>query len=204
MQVCSSHVTSQCYTGYMQAMAEPLVVQAQREEAERCAMWCDITSSDRKFVMLCDRWERRLREAQQRVAGDTADAAVDPHVTHIQENLIQPRCPQCKALVPDFDHCAHLQVRRLPPPAHTSTLSVKLPLHVSHLALSPLHSLPPPPPSLAVRAAAKRFPRRRLRLPLVRLVNPPHPHTHMPHTTLTTFHQPCNPQTSIQVLSRLP
>lgn len=114
MRVCTSHVTQECYDGYMLAMAEPSVVHAQREEAERCAMRCNLLCflKLKSLVLFC-RWQRRLREAQQRVAGVSVDTVIDPYVNHIQENLIQPRCPSCKALVPDFDHCAHLQVRSL-------------------------------------------------------------------------------------------
>ena len=35
------------------------------------------------------------------------------HIKHIQDHLIHLRCPRldCRALLPDFDHCGHLQVR---------------------------------------------------------------------------------------------
>ena len=121
MRVCSSHVTQECYDGYMQAMAEPSVVQAQREVEERCTMRTGVIYSHLKLtstVPIC-RWERRLNEARQRASGAAVDTAtvIEPYVNHIQENLIQPRCPSCSALVPDFDHCAHLTVRALSPPS---------------------------------------------------------------------------------------
>jgi hypothetical protein len=90
MQKITPRLTSETYIKYLNTLAEPAVINAQREAEER--------------------FERRLLEAQARMAKESSDAAISSFVKHIQDNLIQPRCPvpSCRVLVAGFDHCAHL------------------------------------------------------------------------------------------------
>ena len=46
-----------------------------------------------------------------------AAAALDPHLQHIADQLILPRCPaqSCRRFIPDFDSCAGLQVPNAAP-----------------------------------------------------------------------------------------
>jgi hypothetical protein len=90
MQKLIPRLTPETYSKYLNALAEPAVVVAQRESEER--------------------FERRLLEIQTRMTKESSDAAISSFVKHIEDNLIQPRCPvsSCRVLVADFDHCAHL------------------------------------------------------------------------------------------------
>jgi hypothetical protein len=96
MQKLTPRLTPETYIKYLSTLAEPTVVEAQRESEER--------------------FERRLLEMQARVAEESSDAAISSFVKHIQDNLIQPRCPvpSCRVVVAGFDDCAHLTCGLLP------------------------------------------------------------------------------------------
>ena len=64
--------------------------------------------------------EQRMEQQQadhtarlQNVERAVTAAALDPHLQHIAEQLILPRCPaqSCRRFIPDFEACAGLQVR---------------------------------------------------------------------------------------------
>jgi len=85
MRLLCPHLTAEAYTEYLKTLAEPAVIEAQQ------------------------RYQDRIREMQEII--DRLEGT--RYIKHIQDHLIQPRCPRldCRALVLDFDHCAHLQVR---------------------------------------------------------------------------------------------
>lgn len=84
MQMLCSHLTRDAYTHYIKVLSEPSLIEAEQ------------------------RFQGRVCELQERI--DLLECKT--YINHIQEHLIQPRCPRldCKALLLDFDHCAHLQV----------------------------------------------------------------------------------------------
>jgi hypothetical protein len=64
-------------------------------------------------------WQQRMQKQQaeftarlQHVQRAAATAAQDPHLKHIAEQLILPRCPtqSCRRHIAAFDGCAGLQV----------------------------------------------------------------------------------------------
>ena len=96
MQLCTPRLTPAAYSAYLSTLAEPAVIQAQREAEER--------------------FERQLRELQERMAKQCSDAAISGFVKHIQDRLIVPRCPNpsCQVQIAGFDHCAHLECGKQP------------------------------------------------------------------------------------------
>jgi len=100
MRLCAPHLTPAAYSAYLKTMAEPEVVREQRE------------------------WQQRMEQQQadhtarlQNVERAVTAAALDPHLQHIAEQLILPRCPaqSCRRFIPDFEACAGLQVRLIAP-----------------------------------------------------------------------------------------
>ena len=96
MQLCTPRLTPAAYSAYLSTLAEPAVIQAQREAEER--------------------FERQLRELEERMAKQCSDAAISGFVKHIQDRLIVPRCPNpsCQVQIAGFDHCAHLECGKQP------------------------------------------------------------------------------------------
>lgn len=95
MRLCAPHLRPAAYFTYHKTMAEPEV---QREQLE---------------------WQQRLQKQEaeftarlQHVQRAAAAAALDPHLKHIADELILPRCPtqSCRRHVAAFDACAGLQV----------------------------------------------------------------------------------------------
>ena len=84
MQLLCSHLSREAYTHYIKALSEPFLMETEL------------------------RFEARICELQGRI--DFLECKT--YTNHIQEHLMQPRCPRldCRALLLDFDHCAHLQV----------------------------------------------------------------------------------------------
>ena len=100
VRLCAPHLTPNAYNAYLKTMAEPEVVHEQRQ------------------------WQQRLKQQEadytallQNVQHAAAAAALDPHVKHIADQLILPRCPSptCRGFIPDFEACAALQVPPLAP-----------------------------------------------------------------------------------------
>ena len=98
MRLCAPHLTPAAYSTYLKTMAEPEVVREQRELQQRM-----------------QQQEAEYRARLQNVERTAAAAALDPHLQHIAEQLILPRCPtqSCRRFIPDFESCAGLQVRSL-------------------------------------------------------------------------------------------
>jgi serine/threonine protein kinase len=95
MRLCAAHLTPAAYSTYHKTMAEPEVLREQLE------------------------WQQRMQKQQaeftarlQHVQRAAATAAQDPHLKHIAEQLILPRCPtqSCRRHIAAFDACAGLQV----------------------------------------------------------------------------------------------
>jgi hypothetical protein len=68
----------------------------------------------------------------QNVERAAAAAALEPHLQHIAEQLILPRCPAqtCRRYIPDFEACAGLQVRLIAPgclPTHAHATATSAP-----------------------------------------------------------------------------
>jgi hypothetical protein len=98
MRLCAPHLTPAAYSTYLKTMAEPEFVREQSEWQQRMQQQeADYTA--------------RLQNVQQAAAA----AALDPHLQHIADQLILPRCPtqSCRRFIPDFEACAGLQVRPL-------------------------------------------------------------------------------------------
>jgi hypothetical protein len=96
MRLCAAHLTPAAYSAHLKTMAEPEVMREQREWQQRMQQQqADYTA--------------RLQNVQQAAAA----AALDPHLQHIADQLILPRCPtqSCRRFIPDFEACAGLQVR---------------------------------------------------------------------------------------------
>jgi hypothetical protein len=119
MRLCAPRLTPYVFSAYLKTMAEPEVVREQRE------------------------WQQRMQEQQADFAARLQNMTVeelhsvqrvsqlDPHLQHIAEQLIQPRCPaqSCRRFIPDFDTDAVLQVPHAAPHC--------LPTHVHAAAPSP-------------------------------------------------------------------
>jgi hypothetical protein len=174
MRLCGPHLTPAAYSSYLKTMAEPEVVREQRE------------------------WQQRMQQQEadytarlQNVERATADAALDPHLKHIADQLILPRCPtqSCRRFIPDFEACAGLQVRLcasgcVATRAHTNATSPPQPYN-------PLVAVwPPPRTRLRGRAGLRRSPlrlvpacvpqRRRLSRPRSLLPSQPQPWQRVP------------------------
>ena len=155
-------------------MAEPEVMREQRE------------------------WQQRMQQQEadytarlQNVERATAEAALDPHLKHIADQLILPRCPtqSCRRFIPDFEACAGLQVRLrasgcVLARAHANITSPPQPCN-------PLVAVwPPPRTRLRGRAGLRRSPlrlvpacvpqRRRLSRPRSLLPSQPQPWQRVP------------------------
>ncbi len=98
VRLCAPRLTPAAYSAHLKTMAEPEVVREQLE------------------------WQQRMQQQEadytarlQKVQGAAAAAALDPHLHHIADQLILPRCPtqSCRRFIPDFEACAGLQVRPL-------------------------------------------------------------------------------------------
>ena len=93
MQLYSPQLTRGAYSAYLSAIAEPEVLREQREWQQRL-----------------ERQEANYNARLNIVKCTAGDAMNDPHVKHIAEQLILPRCPTCKNFISDFEACAALQV----------------------------------------------------------------------------------------------
>ena len=95
MRLCAPYLTPAAYSTHLKTMAEPEVVREQHQWQQR------MQQQEADFTA-------RLQNAQHAAAA----AALDPHVKHIADQLILPRCPtqSCGRFIPDFEACAGLQV----------------------------------------------------------------------------------------------
>ena len=95
MRLCAPHLTPAAYSTYHKTMAEPEVLREQLEWQQR------MQKQEAEFTA-------RLQHVQRAAAA----AALDPHLKHIAEELILPRCPtqSCRRHIAAFDACAGLQV----------------------------------------------------------------------------------------------
>jgi serine/threonine protein kinase len=100
VRLCAPHLTPQAYSAHLKTMAEPEVVREQHQWQQR------MQQQEADYMA-------RLQNAQHTAAA----AALDPHVKHIADQLILPRCPTltCRRFIPDFEACAALQVPPLAP-----------------------------------------------------------------------------------------
>ena len=95
MRLCAPHLTPAVYSAYHKTMAEPEVLREQLEWQQRM-----------------QRQEAEFTARLQHVQRAAAAAALDPHLKHIAEELILPRCPtqSCRRHIAAFEACAALQV----------------------------------------------------------------------------------------------
>ena len=95
MRLCAPHLTPAAYSTYHKTMAEPEVLREQLEWQQR------MQKQEAEFTA-------RLQHVQRAAA----PAALHPHLKHIAEELILPRCPSqsCRRHIAAFDACAGLQV----------------------------------------------------------------------------------------------
>jgi len=93
MQFSCPHLTRGAYSAYLSAIAETEVLREQREWQQRL-----------------ERQEANFKARLNIVQCTAGGAMNDPHVQHIAEQLILPRCPTCKSFISDFEACAALQV----------------------------------------------------------------------------------------------
>jgi hypothetical protein len=79
-------------------MAEPEVMREQLQWQQR------MQKQEAEFAA-------RLENAQ-RASISAVGTTLDPHMKHISDELILPRCPKqsCRRFIPDFEGCAALQV----------------------------------------------------------------------------------------------
>ena len=146
MRLCAPHLTPAAYSAYLKTMAEPEVVREQRE------------------------WQQRMQEQQADFAARLQNMTIeelrsvqsvsklDPHLQHIAEQLILPRCPSCRRLIPDIEAATVLQVPIVAPTCQLTCTPPPL------LLLNPVVAVRPPFFWRKLRARAG------LRCPPLRLV----------------------------------
>ena len=98
MRFCGSHLTLVSYTSYHKTMAEPEIL-------------CEQNKWQQRIQQLEADFKVRLENTQRSAVA----AWLDPHLKHIADELILPRCPirACRLQIADFDACAALQVSLL-------------------------------------------------------------------------------------------
>jgi hypothetical protein len=95
MRICAPHLTPAAYSAYHKSMAEPEVLREQLQWQQRM-----------------QRQEAEFTAHVQHVQRVAAAASLDPHLKHIAEELILPRCPKqsCRRHIAAFEACGELQV----------------------------------------------------------------------------------------------
>jgi len=98
MQFTIPHLTTVAFHAYSKTMAEPEVMREQLQWQQR------MQKQEAEFAA-------RLENAQ-RASVSAVGTTLDPHMKHISDELILPRCPKqsCRRFIPDFEGCAALQV----------------------------------------------------------------------------------------------
>ena len=160
MQMCAPHLTPAAYSAYLKTMAEPEVLREQLE------------------------WQRRMEQQEadytarlQNVERAAAAAALDPHLKHIADRLILPRCPAvaCRRFIPDFEACASLQVRL------SASGCVLTRAHATPQPCNPFVAVRPPPwTRLRARAGLRRPPLRLVPARVPRCRRLPRPRSLLP------------------------